>query len=101
MATEEPRLMTFDRSARRLLIILIGLLAIIAVELAVLRPGPGPQAVAQIPDTGLQRKQLIDETRRTNELLEQIRDHLRHKTVKVALEQSDKAEGRKQGRAAP
>ncbi len=48
------------------------------------------QAVAQIPDSGLQRKQLLDETARTNELLSEILTHLRTQTLKVRIESTDK-----------
>jgi len=80
---------SLDAFTQRLLIVLTGLLAVIAVELWALRPGP-PRAEAQIPDTALQRKHIVDESRRTNELLEQILDHLRRGTIKVSLEQADK-----------
>lgn len=33
-------------------------------------------ALAQIPDSGLQRKQLLDEARRTNQLLSEIKQQL-------------------------
>jgi hypothetical protein len=52
-----------------------------------------PAAVAQIPDTGLQRKQIIDEQRRTNELLEQILDVLQNRTIKVQMSASEKERG--------
>jgi len=94
--------MRLDGFGRRLLVVLTGLLAVITVELFALRSGGPSPAAAQIPDTGLQRKQIVDETRQTNELLQRILDHLEHNTIKVRLERSDKPmpagePGRRQG----
>lgn len=55
--------------------------------------GPGdvlPRAFAQIPDSGLQRKQTIREIQRTNSLLEQIHHTLKSQTIKVRVEGTDK-----------
>ena len=54
--------------------------------------GPFPlleRAEAQIPDAGLQRKQLVDESRRTNELLSDIKRILETQTLHVRLEGAD------------
>jgi len=54
--------------------------------------GPFPlleRAEAQIPDAGLQRKQLIDESRRTNELLSDIKRILETQTLHVSLQGAD------------
>ena len=54
--------------------------------------GPGevlPRAVAQIPDSGMQRKKMLDEIERTNELLERILDTLRTQTFKVSIDSAD------------
>ncbi len=54
--------------------------------------GPFPlleRAEAQIPDAGLQRKQQLDEVRRTNELLSDIKRILETQTLHVRLEGAD------------
>lgn len=54
--------------------------------------GPFPlleRAEAQIPDAGLQRKQLVDEARRTNELLSDIKRILETQTLHVRLQGAD------------
>ena len=45
---------------------------------------------AQIPDSGMQRKLLLDESKRTNQLLSEIAGVLRTQTIKVRLETPDK-----------
>ena len=55
--------------------------------------GPTPMvesAYAQIPDSGLQRKQTIDEIRRTNALLSEIRNLLKDGTFNVRVAGADK-----------
>lgn len=47
------------------------------------------RAEAQIPDAGLQRKQIVDETRRTNELLSDIKRILETQTLHVRLQGAD------------
>jgi len=69
------------------------LLALIAIPIWSGSVSVLPTAVAQIPDTGLQRKQLIDEQRRSNELLEQILETLQSRTIKVYVATSDKEGG--------
>jgi hypothetical protein len=49
-----------------------------------------PVAQAQIPDAGLQRKQMLDEAQRTNQLLSDILAVLRTHTLKVRVESTDK-----------
>lgn len=44
---------------------------------------------AQLPDSAAQRKQQIDEQRRTNELLTDIKRILEDRTLKVRLEGAD------------
>ena len=46
-------------------------------------------ASAQIPDSGHQRKLLIDETRRTNQLLTEIAQILREQTLNVRIATAD------------
>ena len=50
-------------------------------------------ASAQIPDSGLQRKQLLDEARRTNELLTEIKQLLKEHTFNVRCEGADNQAG--------
>ena len=49
-----------------------------------------PAAQAQIPDSGLQRKQILDQSRRTNELLARILNTLETRTFNVRIEGADK-----------
>lgn len=54
--------------------------------------GPAPlleAARAQIPDSGLQRQQLLDETRRTNRLLTEIKQLLKEGTLNVRVRGAD------------
>lgn len=74
---------TLDRYTRGLLTVIAVLLAIVAVELAVQRPDIAATVQAQIPDSGLQRNQLIAEAQRTNQILDDILTHLRTKPIKV------------------
>lgn len=50
-----------------------------------------PRAAAQIPDSGLQRKQMVDEIRQTNVLLEEIIHILKTQPIKVSLPSTDKS----------
>ncbi len=55
-----------------------------------LGPGPVlPQAQAQIPDSGLQRKVLIEEARKTNQLLSDIKRLLEQGTLNVRMQGAD------------
>lgn len=85
-----PAIVTLDRATRRLLSVIAVLLAVLMVELWAQRPDTVPSAQAQIPDTGLQRQQLVEEQRRTNELLSAVLEHLRTKPIKVRVESSEK-----------
>ena len=54
--------------------------------------GPFPlleRAEAQIPDAGLQRKQLVEQAQRTNELLSDIKRILETQTLHVSLQGAD------------
>lgn len=54
--------------------------------------GPTPilsPAQAQIPDSGMQRKQLLVEARRTNQLLVEIKQFLATQTLNVRIEGAD------------
>lgn len=65
-------------------------LAIIAIELSVLIGPLEPQAYAQIPDSGLQRKQLLDEQKKTSRTLGNILQHLKTQSIKVKVVGTDK-----------
>ena len=86
---------TLDRYTRGVLTALAGLLTVLIVELWVGMPGSAPTAQAQIPDTGLQRQNLVQETQKTNELLQKIYDQLKTGTIKVKTETADKRIGKK------
>jgi len=78
-------------SVKRLLI--AGILAATCVRVWV---GPSevlPRAAAQIPDSGLQRKRIVEEIERTNGLLEQILRTLQTETFKVSMESADNPKG--------
>ncbi len=82
------------RRTHLLLSCIAAVLAIIAIELSDRLPLPrSTAALAQIPDTARQRQDIVNETRRTNELLAQILEHLQGKPVKVVVESPDKARG--------
>ena len=71
----------------------------IFVLLTCIRVWVGPtqilnQAQAQIPDSGMQRKLLLDEARRTNQLLGRIEQFLKTHTFNVRIKGADnKADG--------
>lgn len=48
-----------------------------------------PRAEAQIPDAGMQRKQLLEEVHRTNELLTEIKQMLTAHTFNVRMAGAD------------
>lgn len=83
-----------DRFTRFVLIAITVLLTVIAIELWGGRPGLVPAAHAQIPDSGLQRRQMTAELVKTNSLLERILKHLETKPIKVKIEAPDKSAGR-------
>ncbi|MBX3394861.1 MAG: hypothetical protein KF841_05800 [Phycisphaerae bacterium] len=78
-----------DRASRLFRISVVALLAVIAVALWDSRPSLLPQAVGQIPDTALQRKQMVDEQRTTNQLLARILKHLETKPIKTRAAGTD------------
>lgn len=64
------------------------------VVVTCLRVWVGPLAIleparAQIPDSGRQRKQLLEEARRTNQLLTEIKQLLKDHTFNVRTERAD------------
>lgn len=99
MTNESPTTIQLDRFTRMILTALTLLLAIIAVELWAFAPDTTHRASAQIPDTGMQRKLIVDETKRTNELLEQILDHLETKPIRVHLIADEKSDTEGQRRS--
>ncbi len=73
---------------------LVNRVVTLLVALTCLRVWLGPfplleRAEAQIPDAGLQRKQILDEARRSNELLSDIKRILESQTLHVRLEGAD------------
>ncbi len=77
---------TLDRYTRVILTVLTVFCGVIAVELWERQPTALPAAEAQVPDTALQRKQLIEEARHTNDLLERIATRLEKGTIKVRMQ---------------
>ena len=72
--------------------------AVVLVLLTCLRIWTGPEplierARAQIPDSGHQRKLLLDEARKTNNLLSEIATILRDRTLNVRLVPADTQAG--------
>lgn len=48
-----------------------------------------PEAYGQIPDAGLQRKQILEEAMRTNQLLTEIKSILAERTLNVRVQGAD------------
>jgi len=78
-----------NRRTRIFQIAVVFLLGAIAIAAWDVRPNIKSEAMAQIPDTALQRKQMIDEQRVTNELLTRILLHLETMPIKVRSVGSD------------
>ena len=74
-----------DRTTRALLSAIAVLLAALVVELWSARPPMIPAAAAQVPDSGLQRKQQIDESKRTNELLARLLERIDKGPIRVVV----------------
>lgn len=86
-----------DRYTRVILTALTVLASVLVVELWGRQPSALPPAAAQVPDSGLQRRQQLDEMKRTNELLATILDRLENRTFKVTIQDGAKpAKGGKQ-----
>ena len=81
---------TNTRWLRALLSAIVCLLAVIALELSVLMGPVQPRALAQIPDSGKQRYELLDAQRKTIATVERILQHLRTQTIKVKVVGTDK-----------
>lgn len=84
---ESPRLGALPAWRRLcvLLSVIAGLLAVVAVELALLLGPSLPSAQAQIPDSGAQRREMIDELRQIERRLEEIGRLLRTEVLKVRV----------------
>ncbi len=96
------REMRTDRFTRSILVVIAVSLGVIAVGLWQGHPSILPTAQAQVPDSGMQRNQMLKETQKTNELLRQILTHLQEKTVAVTMrdanEEKEKGRGLRRGR---
>ncbi len=79
-----------------------GLLFVVVIELALLLSPALPAAHAQIPDSGLQRKETIDAIERTNQRLDELTKLLRTQVfkVRVVAADTDKQSVRSPGKAA-
>ncbi len=87
-----------QRIMRRLLAVGVVLLVVIVVGVWDGSTTALPEAHGQIPDTGLQRRQILEEQRKTNELLSAILEHLRTEPIKVRIEATDKRNEPARGR---
>lgn len=85
--------MTAPNTERRSLIrewLLPGLIVATCIRVWLIPGGEVlPRAQAQIPDSGMQRKQILSAAQRTNELLTQIADILGSGTIQVRLVDAD------------
>ena len=70
---------------------LIGLVVLTCVRIWVGDFISVPQAGAQVPDSGLQRKQLLDEAQRTNALLTEMLDIFKNRSIRVLPAATDGA----------
>ncbi len=91
------REMRTDRFTRSIMVVIALLLGVICVGLW--RDGPSilPSAEAQVPDSGMQRNQMLREAQKTNALLGQILKHLQEDTVSVTMGDADKAKEKDRG----
>jgi hypothetical protein len=78
-------------------ILRIGLAVLMIATLIRVWAAPGllQRAEAQIPDAGLQRLKILEENRRSNELLLEIRQLLAEGTLNVRLQGADNQAGYK------
>jgi hypothetical protein len=85
--------MTRDYQGRgaRLLRVAVGFFVLLTcLRVWTVPPRWAEPALAQIPDSGLQRKEMLDEARRTNELLSDIKRLLQEHTFNVTVVGADK-----------
>ncbi len=79
------------RPGRRFLRVLLGAVLVATCVKVWLGPSTAiPTAQAQIPNAGNQRLQLVNEVRKSNELLAQIALILKSQTLKVEVQGTDK-----------
>jgi len=78
-----------QRHFSTLLAVIAGLLIVVVIELAMLLSPGLPAAQAQVPDSGLQRKQIVDAIERTNEKLDALNKLLRTQVLKVRMVSTD------------
>jgi len=78
-----------QRHFSTLLAVIAGLLILVVIELAMLLSPGLPAAQAQVPDSGLQRKQIVDAIERTNEKLDTLNKLLRTQVLKVRVVSTD------------
>ncbi len=69
---------------------IVALLAVIAIELSVLIGPVLPQAMAQLPDSAAQRKELLEAQLKTQRSIDAVLQHLRTSVVKVKVVGTDK-----------
>ncbi|MBI1825548.1 MAG: hypothetical protein HY287_10340 [Planctomycetes bacterium] len=70
--------------------LILGIFVLLSCLRAWVSPGPFlPVAEAQIPDAGLQRKQILDAIERTNALLGEFRHDLQNGTLNVRMVGTD------------
>lgn len=84
-----------ENSAFQFILRTIGCLIVLATCLHVW-VGPFsmlPQAYGQIPDAGLQRKLILEEAVRTNQLLAEIKNMLAERTLNVRIQGADNPAG--------
>lgn len=74
-----------DRWSQRLLVAFV----LLSCFRAWTGPWTPPEAVAQIPDAGAQRRDQLDEARRTNQLLSEIRSILTDQVLNVRIHSAD------------
>ncbi len=87
------------KSNRQFLRVLVGaFLVATCFKVWIGSPNAIPAAEAQIPNAGNQRLQLVNEIRKSNELLAQIALTLKSQTLKVEIQGTDNNKG---GRARP
>ena len=89
----DPRVNTRHRSWSRIFLILF--LVATCWKAWFGDPQVLPIAAAQIPDSGMQRKVLIDEIRKTNQLITQLAATMKTHTFKVRIQGTDKHAGTK------
>ena len=80
----------YQRHKRRLLTALLGVFAVLTCLRVWTAPATlGGPALAQIPDSGAQRKLLLEEARETNRLLADIKQLLESHTFNVRVRGAD------------